>query len=296
MIDAHSLQKNGPLAHLKDQTNRVYGFRPGTTEFGSGVPTPIGWNEASTFRGLCSKHDQIFAPIETRPFQGTLEQAFLVGYRGLFLEVHEKRAAINAFEMLAKKVPNLTTTRDWRTVRLQQQGRRKGLAEIGAQKRTYDDAWRAHDFAGIAASVIWFEGALSVASAGAVSPDFLVSGDVLQELHRPGMHSLSFGTVARDDGGAIVFTWPRAMNRMARFVESLVNLPRSELPNALLLFMFSYVSNTFFKADWWEGLRPAARVRIGEAAMNTQQYYTPVNYRMGPVVDWTVTKVDFHNA
>lgn len=297
IIDAHSIQRKGPLHHLKDDTNKVYCFRAGSDAFFPGEPERVGWKEASTFRGLCHAHDQVFGPIERDPFTASVEQVFLLGYRATYLEIHEKRAAIEACDKLG---PDFLATMygvEYRAtarhaIHVQQAGRRRGLVELTSMKSIYDRAWRQKRYDGIGSCIIAFDGALSVASAGVVSPDFTVAGDRLQELHLPNMHSLAFGTIATDRGGAIVFTWPREMNRMDRFVASLVGLPSADLPGALLLFMFSYVSNTFFSPAWWEALRPAAQARLSEAAKTPMQYYTPVKYRIGRVVDWRVTGID----
>lgn len=299
VINAHSLQKKGPLSHLKDDSNHVYTFSPFSKLPFATDPDRIGWNEASTFRGLCHAHDQVFAPLETSEFSDTPEQIFLAGYRSVFLEIHQKRAACVACDkvgysdlaVLRADEMDLDPKRARQMLRLQQWGRKRGLKEMRAFKGVYDSAWRARTFADISSCVVHFNGRLAVASAGAVSPDHDATGVPLQELHLPGMQSLAFGTVATKGGGAIVFTWPREMHLMRRFVDSLINLPRNNLPGALLMFMFSYVSNTFFQLAWWNELRSSARVRLSEAGRNPQQYYTPVNYLIGSVVDWTITGI-----
>lgn len=299
VINAHSLQKNGPLAHLKDQGNHVYTFSPFSKLFFATDPDRVGWNEASTFRGLCHAHDQIFGPLENADFSTTAEQVFLAGYRGAYLELHEKRAGCAACDkvgyadMAVLRPDDMDPKMARQLLRVHQWGRRRGLKEMRTFKAVYDAAWRARNFGAVSSCVVRFEGRLAVASAGVVSPDHDATGIQIQQLHLPGMQSLAFGTVATAGGGAIVFTWPSDMHLMRHFVDSLINLPRKNLPGALLMFMFSYVSNTFFQPAWWNELRSSARVRLSEAGRNPQQYYTPVSYLIGTVVDWTITGVDF---
>lgn len=298
MINAHSLQKNGPLGHLKDEGNHVYTFSPFSKLFFAADPDRVGWNEASTFRGLCHAHDQIFGPLENVEFSNSAEQVFLAGYRGAYLELHEKRAGCAACDkvgyarMAVLRPDDIDAKRARQVLRVQQWGRRRGLKEMQSFKGVYDAAWRARNYAAFSSCVVHFEGRLSVASTGVVSPDHDATGVQIQQLHIPGMQALAFGTVAKAGGGAIVFTWPKDMHLMRRFVGSLINLSRENLPGALLMFLFSYVSNTFFQPAWWNALRSSARVRLSEAGRNPQQYYTPVNYLIGTVVDWTVTRID----
>ena len=148
IIDAHSLQKRGPLFHLKDETNHVYTFSPGSNNAFPSDPDLVGWNEASTFRGLCHRHDQIFQSIENAPFSGSKEQVFLLGYRATYLEIHQKRAAIASCDklgytqmagMFAEELPAVKARQ---MVRVQQAGRRRGLVELQTFKGIYDRAWR----------------------------------------------------------------------------------------------------------------------------------------------------------
>jgi hypothetical protein len=295
-IRAHSVQRQGPLRRLVDERNRVRCFFPPERDaFGQLVAHPVGWNEASTFLGFCAHHDQeLFRPIDTQPYTCEPKQTALVAFRSICHELHKKKAAQAAMRrnglkaLRGRSVAERTFLDEhlsgsyWAT--------ESGIAEIGQMKTFYDRALASSDFTSLRSCVVFFEGELSVASSGVVAPDFDLEGQRLQRILDPGMQSLVLGTVLTERGAAVVFSWPQAFERMTRFVASLTGLPREAIPTALVLFMFSYVENTFFSAEWWASLVPAKQTRLAEAAAGIQ-YGTAVNYRAGRLVPWSVTGI-----
>jgi len=83
---AHSIQNNGILSKIVENGHVMsYAFEKG--EFDG---KQLGKNYASIFWGFCNKHDAIFAPIETQPYQQTKDQNFLFAYRGFVVASHKK--------------------------------------------------------------------------------------------------------------------------------------------------------------------------------------------------------------
>ncbi|MGM9979609.1 MAG: hypothetical protein ACI33J_12480 [Clostridium sp.] len=81
IINAHSIQNNGVLSKLGENGKVIYieGQIYNISEMSEML---IGRNEATTFRGLCKRHDEIFNPIEHKDYEyGNLEQNFLFAYR-----------------------------------------------------------------------------------------------------------------------------------------------------------------------------------------------------------------------
>ena len=76
--------------HVVAPTMRFQLPRPPLIDF-----TRVGRNQATTFLGLCHKHDrEVFAPIETKPLDtGDPEHLFLLAYRAVYFEVHATCAA-----------------------------------------------------------------------------------------------------------------------------------------------------------------------------------------------------------
>jgi hypothetical protein len=89
-INSHSIQ-NAQTLDLLAEDGHVLLFRLNQDK---GVPSVsldrVGRNKASTFEGLCSKHDQgIFRPIDTNPLDTkNTEHLFLLAYRSVLRELH----------------------------------------------------------------------------------------------------------------------------------------------------------------------------------------------------------------
>ena len=63
----------------------------------------VGWKEAATFPGYCSKHDsQIFAQLERVALTGSHEQCVLQAFRDTSHELDKKRALIETLGVPAQ--------------------------------------------------------------------------------------------------------------------------------------------------------------------------------------------------
>lgn len=89
-IRAHSVQNATALSFI-EESNHVCELK---MRILNGSPVcafeKVGRNNASTFTGLCSKHDtEIFLPIDTKPLDiNNKEQLFLIAYRSVTRELH----------------------------------------------------------------------------------------------------------------------------------------------------------------------------------------------------------------
>jgi hypothetical protein len=104
-IRAHSIQNSKVLDLLCEENHVIMPEMCLNIDTGPYLKfTRIGRNNATTFTGLCDKHDsQLFAPIDKSPLScDSQEQLFLLAYRSVLKELHAKmKAAIdlqNQFE------------------------------------------------------------------------------------------------------------------------------------------------------------------------------------------------------
>ncbi len=105
------------------------------------------------------------------------------------------------------------------------------------------------------------------------------------------MESLPFGVVTAPEGGAVVFVWRNCETAPRRFIESLLKLERRKLPSLLVQFMFAYVENTYFSAQWWESLSELGQEHINLLAGMSNAYYTEFSYLPLKLVPWKVTDI-----
>lgn len=113
IIDAHSLQRKGPLYKIAIQEDNQYKVihfqRDELSSEWKATSTPI--KDASTFRGFCHNHDDIFSPIEKSTYTENNLQNFLHSYRSFAYSYHKMKEQyaypLNLFEGMADKLGDL---------------------------------------------------------------------------------------------------------------------------------------------------------------------------------------------
>lgn len=86
IIDAHSIQKNGELS-LIAQDGKVFHFIQ-NVQNGGKEKNEIEITKASTFKGFCHKHDQIFEPIDKNKYKSVEQKYFLYSFRSFAYSYH----------------------------------------------------------------------------------------------------------------------------------------------------------------------------------------------------------------
>lgn len=93
-IRAHSISNERLLRKLS-KDGHVMHFNRNTSDWGSLVET--GRGAATTFRGFCSKHDEIFHPIDNEDYVvGNVEQEYLFAFRAAAKEFTTRKAMVHA--------------------------------------------------------------------------------------------------------------------------------------------------------------------------------------------------------
>ncbi|MGM8888204.1 SEC-C metal-binding domain-containing protein, partial [Psychrobacter sp. 1U2] len=103
IINAHTVSKSSSLKEIADESNHVFGLKINLANIikneGKLIPEKIGINQASTFKGFCSKHDKsLFSCIEDREFVGDDEQCLALMYRSVAKELYAKEGGLNNSE------------------------------------------------------------------------------------------------------------------------------------------------------------------------------------------------------
>lgn len=90
-IRAHSIQNRGVLGELTENNHVIVLSPIQDLENGPRLEfQSVGRNKATTFTGLCSKHDMfLFRPIDSNPFDiSSDEHLFLLSYRSVLRQLH----------------------------------------------------------------------------------------------------------------------------------------------------------------------------------------------------------------
>lgn len=261
VISAHTVQRSRVLRRLHDGENHVLTFHTRYAARYTSEPKRVGWRDASTIPGFCARHDaDTFRDLETGDFAISLRSCFLLGYRTLCHEIHSKRAA-DATESVARALidrgmPPWAQREVQRILDLQHRGIQKALEDLDSAKKHMDRVLLSGDLAGFCAVTLEFDGPLTLATSGTLTPDVDLNGNRLQVLHdlNAKMEWLSIAVDATLSGGVVVLSWSSAAEKPALFVESLLAREPEEILSLLPKLIFFYLENTYFSPSWWSHL------------------------------------------
>jgi hypothetical protein len=261
-------------------------------------PRRVGWRDASTFSGFCQRHDsETFRPLEQKIFIGSEEQSFLLAYRAQCHELYQKQASHRSHEPLRHLLDRGMPPERQRVVQEIQgwsgAGVLQGLDDARRYKERMDKELLGGEYSDWHRLFITFEGPLCVVSTGVPTPNRDFAGNELQRLHdvNSRLQPLYFGPVRTEKGGVWVFLWRPEDDAPRRFLEDFRQFPRERLPGMLAQFMFAYVENTFFAADWWMSLSESVQEHLGTLARMGNPYYDNWQYIPNVVVPWSITNV-----
>ena len=275
IIKAHTVQRNGGL-NLIASNGHVYTLLQNGKMFDqdrwdlNAGPNKVGIGEASTFAGFCAHHDnELFAPIEKQPFQGTLEQIAILGYRAICHELFLKECSVevaNILRDLDKGQPFPAQVMHQEAVSLYESGLLKSIEEIQVLKSIYASFVFEKSFSNIGYYVVTFDRPPEIMCTGAVQATHDFEGNKIAELGHLDIpaHWMTFSFLATDNGGAAVFSYPSDHLMSERVLKSLNGLPDAERTHAIVRFAFEFFENTYFSPDWWDGLEHETRILLKE--------------------------------
>lgn len=299
VISAHSIPRRGVLSAICGPDGHVLTFNTKYEAHGREGPWRVGWRQASTFSGFCGAHDaSTFLPLDDHAFDGTPQQTFLMAYRALCLEMHDKIASLRSTAGLR----SLVDTRQEPDVRsllhehltAVHAGEQKGIAARRRLKARMDGDLLSSDFTRWRRIVVWCKGDLPLAVSGGFGPNRDLDGEVLQVLHDrddPRVELLHLGTAVTTDGFAFTLVWDREERAPQGFVESLLRRPRARLPSLLVQIALAYVGNSYFAERWWTSRRPVNRQHLARLGQVANAAYANLAWVAASLGDWVVVRV-----
>lgn len=254
----------------------------------------IGINEASTFRGFCSAHDdEIFAPVDRSPIEPTPRNAALLGYRALAREFFVKHVQMLGFHEDLGLPPLEELGQDFSSVREPLRSMLLGWRDVQFEKRAWDDiVANPADPARVRFHFIRLERAPEILGATYLCPDLAFDNTPLQDLTSPLRGEYVAISILQDgDAGMVAFAWLAGARRVGeRLVESLGRLAHATAMDALARWMFKSAENLYWSPAWWSSLSEIAQREL-EQLMDSGAipWVEPLN--LSRLVDWRANEV-----
>jgi hypothetical protein len=292
VIDAHTIQRKGPLHRIVDDANHVCRLEPSR----EGIKLEeIGWREASTFPGYCSRHDaQAFEPIEQHVFTGAHEQCVLQAYRALCNELYRKIALRDSLRYQRDVLDRGRSLDDQISIQLglsiSISGATKSIGEFEVLRTEFERAVREGRFDHFRSRCYFFQGDLCVASTSALHAEFDFAGNKLVDLwdFEVDGEGLMHSTMSVEGGGAISFVWLADQRTPETVVESFDRFPDTDKGDVFVQYCFLNAENTYFSRAWWNSLDAQRQEQVSKYA-GTFHYdggaFVPNEKRL---VDWKV--------
>ncbi len=298
IISAHTRSRKSLLGKIVDSDNHVLSFKNPNPFADRSEPVKVGWKQASTFPGFCSLHDQVFSRIDSGGFTASIEECFLLSYRGICHEIFQKMAAYEDYMSMRStldKGKNFEKQQEIQgNLNAGLMGTQKGLRELGKQKTDFDHSLLSKDYSAWKHAIFFFEGSLSVASVGTFSPNRSLNGTEIQVMHdiNTPQQPVVLSVVATDVGCAVILFWKIGHDVVSGFTQEVIDTQPKDVSGLLIQLMFAYLSNTYFSEKWWKWISSAAKQQIASLAQISNAYYTDFGYETFKFADWKLLRIE----
>ena len=274
VIDAHTIQRKGPLEKIVDSTNHVMQFQD-DQKGGFLEAKQVSWKKASVFPGYCSFHDSsLFSPIEKHAFKGSHEHCVLHAFRNVCNEYYKKSALIESLEhqrcIIDRGLDIDRQIAIQLSISTNIEAQKKSLEENKSYRDLMADAIRQNSYDRFESACYFFNGNLEVVSSSIVHCEYDFFGRKLIDMWdiSKDAQMLSHTVIHTDSGGAIIFVWLKDDKHPKHIIESFNALPDDEKGDIFVQYCFVNCENTFFSQKWWDALDNMQWVAI--SSLDTQ--------------------------
>ena len=272
IISSHTIQRGGGLTriasrgHVYSLTRQGKRFDPSRWD-PDGKPHRVGIREASTFRGFCAKHDnELFLPLERKPFEGALEQIALLAYRALCYELSMKESALGVMDIqreLDKGRPLEFQVLFQEAASLRETGLRRAIKELSRLRKSYEEVVFREATGKLGYFIAFFDECPAAMCSGIAQATHDFRGKRIATLSPNSPADwMTLSLIATDGGGAAVFSWPIDHSKSEWVVSTLSELSDTDLPHAIVRFAFEFFENTYSSPTWWDGLEQEVQIRL----------------------------------
>ncbi len=264
IVKAHSVSKSSALKAISED-GHVYGFKITLQNLaksnGCLHPEKIGINQASTFTGFCSTHDnKLFEPVETGSFNESKEECFLYAYRALCKEYFTKKAAID-LESFGKNLDAGKSSEEQRAYQQQFKamglGLKAGMADLIKRKSIFDEMLLSKELDKFQSFVMKFNAVPTIAASGGKNIIYDFEGNRLQDLGDLNKlpRAIYYNYFSSNENGYVILSWTSDSDDVAsQFVTSLNKMKPARVSDALIRFIFYSCENLYVSPVWWERL------------------------------------------
>lgn len=277
IIDAHTISKSSTLIEIADETNHVLGLKIDLATLsknkGKLIPERIGVNQASTFKGFCSKHDkELFSCVEDQPFTGSNEQCFALMYRSVAKELYAKEGSLLMSEFIKNTDKGRQPVEQLFIQKFaadNQLGVKTALKELSAFKAQLDNQLLGNATNNMSHLIIEASNPMPIVVSSVAAPVFDFDNNQIQDLADLTVvpEYVVFNSFSSEGKGYVVFSWLKDSNIILGFINTLKAIDQSDIFTALVRFFFGIAENIFISPMWWDALAEDRKEKIQNLIM-----------------------------
>ena len=288
IIKAHSVQKSGSLRKIAENGHvltPVIDFY--SNKFNM---QKIGINKASTFTGFCKFHDnELFSPIEDRPLELIRHHAFLIAYRCLSKELYNKRrnADIDTSRNIDNSDMRALVERTDEVLRI---GTRRALSTDMQMFDKMQNAISRNQFRETKFYAFEIDAIPEIMCSGVTNANYDFNRNKLQNVagYSP-LELITLSLLPYRGHGVVFFAWYGKSKVNRKLINSLLSLSDSQIPDAILRFIFHYFENFFVAPSWWNQLPDYKKQGLSD---RFESSFDPKTF---PYVDMTPDGLEYVN-
>ena len=261
IVRAHTVPRSGALSLIAEDGHVLtLGIDP---EMSNGRVTDaqrIGIKRASTFTGFCGTHDKrLFAPIEDHPLELIRRHAFLLAYRCIS---RERFGKARLSELAPESVDANTIPED--VVQYIQEAADLATNDLIVFDQMQEALTR-NNYSLTKFYAIEFDSIPEIMCSGGTNVIYDFGGNMIQNMYKDPMREKPFDTITLsllpfgDEHGVAIFAWYGKSSVNEKFIKSLHNLSKRDIPNILVRFLFYNFENIFWSPTWWYDMPDAAQ-------------------------------------
>ena len=273
-IQAHSISNKRLLLKLSRDGYVMY-FNMNTSGWGSLVET--GRGAATTFRGFCSKHDEIFHPIDNEDYiVGNVEQEYLFAFRAAAKEFTTRKAMVHATDTrLVNNQEQEFPLGNFGLAMMDgfKQGFAMGLEDQKTTRGVFIDTFDKGKYNVLETAVLEIGEELPIAVSSTFNLELAYDGSLINDVSPAGHGTRMkpcFLTIFPQSGktyGLISYFWRD--RRSYRFLKTLDSLDDSAKKVILSNLLTSNTENFAAEPTYWESLSKETKEKYSEIYANS---------------------------
>lgn len=243
-------------------------------DYGPFILDKISINDASTFYGFCSTHDNaLFHCVDDFDFEPTDEQVFMLTYRTVVRELYTKSASAKSnphIDTVVNAIPNPIIKKNM-VDEVSAMNKGTLLGEKYSTKLVSEmyNSLKVKDFSKIRYLLIKTKNFSDIVTSGAFMPDYDYDDKKINNYINEDVHWVAINIFSDSKNGLILFSWIDNL-KSEQFIDSL--LKQDDIPNKAIELAFTNIENTYFSKKWWDSLKTIKKSRIEKMVLNWLHY------------------------